>query len=1178
MTQVRCHALRGWLVVVLLLLSAAAARGQSVSGSISGTVVDQTNQIVPGAAVTLTDEQTGASRTITSNESGAFVFSAVQPGRYTVRVEMTGFRTYERRQIVLPATEQLSLGRVQLDVGGVAETVTTVAQGSFVQTASSERSALLTATQLELVAVRGRDVMSLLRVLPGVSYGAEIEAPGGSFGTTTPNIGGNRNTWNTVTVDGLVGNDLGSPQIFSGTINFDAIGEVKVQLNNYQAEHGRNGGSMVSLITKSGTREFKGSAYGYKRHESLNANDFFNNRSGLPKPLYRYTTLGATLGGPVPLPMNATKDKLFFFYSFENWDTLTPQPLRRVSVPTELERRGDFSQTRDLNGNLIVIRNPFTGQPFPNNQIPASMINPNGQALLRVFPTPNAVDRQVTLGNYNYDFQESLDVPRRQHLVRMDYRPTVKDAIYGRFSNWYADNQGFAVPAGAANWGLLGQHYTFKDAGALVNYTRVMSSSLVNELAVGYRHSTEAGSALTQEGLDRVTRNRIGYTLGQFNSSINPLGLIPLAQFGTFVPNAANITFEGRFPLTGADDFLTVNDTASLARGNHTLKAGVYFEHVRNREGNTASAFPGQFDFSRDTNNPFETGHPYANALLGAFRSYTEQTSRPGGDGTADLVEWFAQDTWRARPKLTLDYGARFAWYSHYRQREGEAAAFVLERYDPSRAPQLFQPVIVNGQRLSRNPVTGAIGPAVLIGGIVRGTGDLTNGLVLNSDSSYPAGFKDAPPILVEPRVGFAYDFAGDGKTAVRGSFGIFYNTRVSGNVNWQASRNPPVQFNPQIFYGTMDTLLQSSGVTFPSDVQGFERETHTPVLYSYTAGIQRDIGWDTVVDVAYVGSQGRNLLQTRNLNIVPLGSRFLPQNQDPTRPGNPLPDAFFRPFPGYGDVNFFENSGKSDYNALQVQATRRFTQGLQFGVAYTLSRSRDYTSLADTGTGANMRIPTYVDPDDYAYGLSSFDQTHVAVINYTWELPNASSRWNNPLVRALLDNWQLSGITAFASGTPVGVDYTLVDNVDLTGGGDTLRACWVSPNCTGPAGGSSPVVVTGDPTLSRGDRSLERWFDTSVFARPARGQIGNGTKDLIRLPGTHNWDLTLFKRIPLGSGRRYLQFRWEMYNVFNQTQFAGVDTTARFDATGRQVNARFGQVIASRSPRIMQASLRVVF
>jgi len=453
----------------------------------------------------------------------------------------------------------------------------------------------------------------------------------------------------------------------------------------------------------------------------------------------------------------------------------------------------------------------------------------------------------------------------------------------------------------------------------------------------------------------------------------------------------------------------------------------------------------------------------------------------------------------------------------------------------------------------------------------VPGTGDLNNGIVLATDTSYPAGFKDQAPLLPEPRLGFAYDLRGDGKTAVRGSIGTFHNTRLSGNVNWQATRNPPLQLNPQIFYGSMDTLLQSTGYNFPSDVQGFEKDTRTPALYSYSIGVQRDIGWGTVVDVAYVGSQSRNLLQTRNLNIVPYGAHFLAANQDPTRANVALPDNFYRPYPGYANVWLFENSGKADYDALQVQANRRFAKGLQFGVAYTLSRSRDYTSNNETGTGANMQIATYQNPDAWNWGLSTYDQTHVAVVNYTWDLPRASARWNNAFTRALLDNWQLSGLTTIASGTPVNVTFTASDGADITGGGDLARA-------TGVAAGNLVPNLIGDPSLPRDQRSLLQWFNTAAFARPAKGDAGNSPKDVIRGPGVTNSDVTLFKNIPFGGSGRKLQLRWEIYNVFNQVQFATVDAVARFDAAGNQLNTRFGQVITTRAPRVMQIALRVVF
>ena len=294
--------------------------------------------------------------------------------------------------------------------------------------------------------------------------------------------------------------------------------------------------------------------------------------------------------------------------------------------------------------------------------------------------------------------------------------------------------------------------------------------------------------------------------------------------------------------------------------------------------------------------------------------------------------------------------------------------------------------------RVARNPVTGQTGPAVLIGGLVPGTGDITNGMVLNNDASYPNGFIENPSVLYEHRVGISYDVSGDGKTALRASVGVFHSTRSSANASWNTSRQPPVQFSPSIFYSTMDNLLQSTGVNFPTNTQGFTRDSKTPVVYSFSASVQRAIGWNTVLDVAYVGSRARNLIQARNINTIPFGARFNTANEDPTRPGNPLPDNFLRPYRGWGSLNVFEHTGISDYNALQVQANRRYSNRFQFGAAYTLSRSRDFTS--GDGGGA---LPIYQDVRDWTYGLSSFDATHVLVFNYTWDLPKMSALVDRP-------------------------------------------------------------------------------------------------------------------------------------------------------------------------------------
>ncbi len=1162
-------------VVFNLALLIAPASGQSVSGAITGLVVDSSGGAIAGARVTLTSERTADARNATTNEDGGFQFVAVQPGVYTIRVEARGFRAFERRNTNLTASEQLALGKIELTVGEVTESVTTVAEGATVETESAENSALLTANQIEQISVKGRDVVNLLRLVPGVAYGDDIDSLGSGFGTSTPNIGGARNTFNTFSVDGVPGNDMGSPQFNSGSVNLDAIAEVKVQLNNYRAESGRSAGALVKVVTKSGTSQFHGSGYWYKRHEQFNARNFFNNLLGLPKPLYRFDTAGFTIGGPVIAPKLYAPDrkKLFFFYSFEYSHTVTPQPIRQVTVPTGLERAGDFSQSLDQNNRKIFIKDPLLTAPcnittgvgggcFPDNKIPANRLSAAGQALFKVFPLPNALDRTVTRGTYNYNFQESIDVPKNNHLLRVDYKLSEKDSFYVRGSRWYADNQGFAVGAGGSNWGLVKSHYTFRDDGVTANWIHIFNPRLVNEAQVGVRHGTELGSPTSDEELARVQRVRSGFNVGQFFPQFNPLGIIPQATFG--VPGSANITYDGRYPLRGADTFITFDDNATYTLGAHTIKAGLYVERLRNYEGESGS-FAGRFTFTRDANNPLDSNYAYSNALLGVFQTYTESNTRPSNEGRAWTIEWYAQDVWKATRRLTLESGMRFVWFTHWRHIRGDASAFALERYDRGRAPRLYEPALVGGQRRGRDPLTGAIVSPSFIGLIVPGSGDIVNGMASEKDDNYPDGFKNQAPALFEPRLGFGYNLRGDGKTALRGGFGVFHNTRPPGGTLRQLTLNPPTQFNPTIYYGTFDSLLSSTGIFAPSNVRGQDRNAKTPVIYNWTFGIQQDLGFNTILGVSYNGSRSNFLLQSRNINLVPYGARF--QNPDPTLPQTPVPrflnDNFFRPYPGYGAINFHENASSSNYHALQAQANRRFSRGLQFGVAYTYSKTMD---LTDTDGG---NVATYRPNRIWNYGKAGFDQTHIFVFNYTWDLPRLSRVVNHPVVKFVFDNWQLSGTTSFVSGRPSGVSFSTVDGQDITGGGDGARVVIL---------GKAQLDGKKEATLANGALGTVQWINPTAFGRPKLGDFGNAPKDVFRLPGVNNWDMSFFKNFPFFSEKRRLQLRWEIYNLFNHAQFNAVDSAARFDASGAQVNTRFGQVTQARPARVMQGSLRFTY
>jgi Carboxypeptidase regulatory-like domain/TonB-dependent Receptor Plug Domain len=1185
------HQLRRMKVVVvsLLLLLCGESQAQLVTGSISGSVIDASGGAVAGAKVTVINERTGEARAAQSNDAGAFNFPALQPGAYTIKIERQGFRGLEQKNLILTANDKLSLGDLELQVGQVSETVQITVEGSIVKTASSENSALLSATQLDLTQAKGRDVVSLLRVLPGVSYQAgqtggtfDSDSLGGTFGTFTPNISGTRSRWNTFTLDGQTGSDADIVEAFNGSTSMDAIEEVKVLFNNYQAEFGRNTGGTVNIVSKSGTRDFHGSLYWYKRHEQFNANDFFNNRTGLAKPLYRYNTLGGTIGGPIFIPnkFNKNRDRLFFFYSREDWRVREPRIPRQVTMPTEAERNGDFSQTVDLGNQRIWVRDPllsglcqatpanpddevnYQAACFPRNVVPADRINKNGQAILNLFPLPNRLDRSLTLGNYNYVFQEITELPKKQNLLKVDYKPTDKDTISVRGRTWWADRRGYeGLAAFNSNWDQLLHHYLFTEDSLQGSYTRIISPTLVNEFAATYRLLGEIGAARGDSDFDPVVRAKRGITLSQFDPSLNPLGFIPNASFGGVPGTAPTITYDGRTPIDAGDTRFTFVNNLSWTKGSHAFKFGTYIERNLASEG-PRSNFGGSFNFSRDINNPLESGYAFANALLGNFQSYTESSARTAGRGKNYLFDFFAQDTWKLG-RLTLDYGLRLSYFSPWRLRDKEGAVFALDRYDRSKAPVLYLPGCAvnttpcpNAELRARNPLNDELPPRYLIGAFVPNTGNVINGMVLATDDGYPDGFIKQEPLQLGPRFGFAYDMFGDGKTAIRGGFGVTKQTiPSSGNFLGGLNSNPPLQFNPQVFYGNFDTFLNSATVLFPGGVLAHELDNKTPSVYNYSLSIQRDIGFNTVVEIAYVGNVGRHLIMQRNLNTVPYGARFLQQNADPTAQGRALNDNFFRPFPGYGDITYVEHSGTSNYNALQASLNRRFSRGFQFGVAYTWSKTMDYGSTDRSG------LPMYQPYGVWSYGEASFDQTHVFIFNYTWDLPKASRAWDNRFMRVVFDNWQLSGVTAFVSGTPLGVGFSTTDNADITGGGDGAR-----PNMIAKA------------QLDGGERSFDRWFNTAAFARPARGDFGNAPRNVVRGPGSNNWDVSVFKNVPVKGETRYFQFRWEIYNLFNHTQFQGVDTGARFDPAGNQVNTRFGQVTATRPPRVMQFALRFKF
>jgi len=1160
------------LGVTLLTIAIAPLLAQTTTGTLSGTVVDPGGALIPGAMVSVTNEATGESRSALTSETGNFSFPSLLPATYNIRVELAGFQTLQRTGNILTPNGRLDVGELKLTIGAVGETINVEASVAQVQTASAENSAVLTRDQFSMVPTKGRDLTNMLRLLPGVQMTGDQDAFGGAtgFGATIGSVQGTRSAQQNLTVDGLVANDLGAPAGLSGQVNMDAVQEVKVLLSNYQAEYGRNPGANISMTTRAGTKEYHGSLYYYGRNDAFNANDFFRNRSTNPalnsKPaLYRFHTFGGTLGGRVPFAvpvLNPNREKLFFFYSFD--DTLDHVPdaggglgvgapnLTRYRQPTRLERAGDFSQS------ATKPTDPTTGQRFLNDLIPSDRINTIGQTLISLYPLPNVTDN----GSWNYETLRLLKIPNFQHVVRVDNKLSDKDTIYVRGAIWHKDTYGPGGTVGYGNtpiWPYLESHYQYADDSLAVNYTRAWNSKIVSEFTVGARHSTEQETkddftAVAQKG----SRHGLGIKLGYLfpGPSDNIFDLIPNVTY-TGVTNPTTVGFGTRFGIPGYDFQFNLTHATTFLYKNHSIKAGMYWNVGHDVEGRSGLV-NGQFDFGIDRTNPLDSGNAFANQLLGNFRSYTEVNARETYLMYRYIVDWFVQDTWKVNRKLTLDYGIRFSDSPWFHQDDKKAAIFDPSKYNRANAPRQYVPAIVNGSRVGFDPVTGqAVSPA-LISAFVPGTGDIANGMVSQTDPGVPLGFLDGPPILVMPRFGFAYDPVGNGKMAIRGGAGIFYQTEDDGFFTGLAQTpNPPFIFQANVVNSNISQLTTGSGNIFPANVSGYDRKTSRPLNYNFSLGVQRDVGRGTVLDVKYVGALGRHLGGRRNINTLPFGTRFQPQNIDPTAalPGTPYTDNLLRPYPGFGNITMIERNLSSNYNSLQATLNRRFSQRVEFGLAYTYSKSLDYGSDERVGS-----TPALL-PFSRIYGKSSFDQTHILVANWQYDVPSL----NSAHFASLTKHWQLSGVASFSSGTPLGISVLSATGTDLLGGG-------------GGADGQR-VNLTCNPNLARSEKTVNRFFNTSCVAFAGRGDIGNAPKDAVRGPGRSNFDMSLFRNFNLGSEQRVLTFRWELYNVFNHTQFNSIDTTGIFNAaTGQQTSPTFGQALGAWPARQMQFSMRMRF
>ncbi len=1221
-------------VLVMGVTMNPGARAQTSSATVSGHVVDQSKGVVPDATVRLVEESTHVSLTTHSNGNGDFIFTDVQPGTFTVIVTANGYKELQKRDLVLYASVNLDAGVFTLQVGTVAQSITIEADVTPLQTTSSERSAVLDTQQVDNLLSIGRDVMAMTKVMPGV---VENSDGASSLSTTTaPVVNGVNNEYSMSTIDGVIGNTRGLDTLDTPA-NLDAVKEVTVNQSNYTAQYGGEAGGGFNFVTKNGTNRFHGSLYEYFRNEDLNANAWFNKYDGAPRPRYRYNVAGGTIGGPIFWPghFNRNKDKLFFFVSVDDEPINTPDGLKYYMVPTLLQTQGNFTQTYNQGSATPTLINiaypgqsssaisggcPVNGTPnancVPGNIIPAAYINAQTQALLTIqynntLGNPNlgknstqAFSNQAISDNdYNYITNYSADKPVNQEIFRIDYAATERLRMFFRGELTTVNDNDYNSPANDLQW-LMQVNYKNTEPNFVYNIAYTFTPTLVNEFNIGTagwsEHQLYAKSALAQ-----VTLGNDGFNLPSLYAGVNPLNLFPGVTFGLSTANGAstaNYAWDSRFPMADQVRSYNATDKVTKVLGNHTFVLGIdagtdwYLQANHNRVGT--------FTFSHDVLDPSDANFSYANTDMGVIDMYSQDTQLVNYAPRTNRMEWYYQDTWKARHNLTLDFGIRNSWAMAQRLARGN-------NFNPSLFSAANEPTLYGyGFNASGTLVATYDGqnyPKSYAGLMVPNTGNLNNGVLYVNTPGYPQGTIAGNGVKWAPRVGFAWSVTPS--TVLRGGFGLFYNVRARSGQEGDLTNNAPTTNGPTQYYSSANASASnyyaSTGV---SNLNGPFSIGHAiplkggvPYAEEGSLGIQRELGWGTVLDVAYVGTFTKHATDYTPINEVPYGAEFQTQHQycsaekaGACSASSILPDNFFRPYPGFGSISMEYFNLTANYNSLQVKVTRRFRNGLEFGGAYTFGRAMDFGSCSSTSCSSedsySFTAALYQNLRQWNYGPASWDLKHMLVINYLYGLPRAShafgdsSPWNNVVTRQMFDNWRISGFVTYYSGAPGQVALSLSNGQNVTGGGDGDR-----------------VVQTCDPWHQvQGTRSFHQWFNAACVEPPLAGSAanivtgapatsystGNGAfapKVDFFLPGDTNFETALIKNMPI-ENKFTMQLRVETYNTFNHPEFNGVNNTATFAnansqaSTNPQTGGTFGQLTSAQNPRYVQLALRLDF
>ena len=991
--------------------------------------------------------------------------------------------------------------------------------------------------------------------------------------------------------------DSGVNMCCSTWINMDTIAEVQVITNSASAAVGHSGGAAVQVVTKGGTKEFHGSGYVFTRNESLNARVWNANSTAangaIRKSTYRYNTDGFTLGGPVFIPKhwNTAKNKLFFFAAEEHQNTKNGGGNRTLTVPTALERTGDFSQSISNTGAAFTIYDPtaggqyYGGGPLPGNRLPANLINKDGQKLLSLMPLPNNITSDHT---YNYIYPLTpTHKPELLGTYKFDYNINEKWRSFVRYTRDYYTSDNYS---GNGSFEFLGTgRGVRKGMGVAYNLATAISPTFTNEFTMGVSQNLIPNLPILN---NQYTRSALGLS---FNS-LFPAGVLadegPSVSFGgNYISNTPS--FGSNFPNFADNTNFNFVDNLAKVFSRHTVTFGFSIERDRKDQSNGNPN--GNLNFSTSTNNPYDTGFTWANALAGNFNTYSQADQQRTGKCRFTNGEWYVADTWKATRKLTVDGGIRFYLMQPIYDAKGQLGQFLQSLWNPSSAVRLYSHKLnpANGKVDAWDPVTNTFANAAFFGTVVPGSGNPLDGFALEGTNGIPRGLVKGRGVQYGPAIGFAY--ALNSQTVIRAGARIAYD-RIQGNP-WYFSLNiPPTSRTGTLYYGNLPTLASTAAAYSPinpgNNGAGMSPDGKIPTVYSYNFSIQRELRLKILTEASYVGNLNRHLDELINQNMPAWGAMWQPQNQDPSFTGvnnldgtHALPANFYRPMVGIDRLNYPTWGGTGNYNSLQVTANRRLARDLTFQLAYTFSKA---LGTADQIYNASA-IPGEVRQANY--GRLAYDKTHSLVVFYTYSFPRVV-RGSNPFVnnfvtRTILNSWQVSGITTLRPGSPYSLGYSVL-NQNLT----TLL--------TGSPDYGPRATLIADPK-DVSDKNLLQEFNLAAIGQTAKGSRGNDSGfNCMTGPWFWDTDMGVFKNVPFTrDSKRYVQFRLEFYNIMNHTNWGSVNSTVQYSAlgpggstgtiinlpqylapAGSQNGGRFG-VGAAQSPgggRIGEMSLKVYF